>query len=130
MYAAVFLRANFGFRDLVMVSVKALHWRNASSTSCLMMNTTVNCRSLAYITKTLILTSSLLSRVRLHSFMCGTFDIHQAWTQFERKPFPSPAHLLHRPICLEQSTLLQVLSHPQLLALILLSYICIPEHFM
>ena len=88
LHATVRLVANLGYRGHVMPAMKEPHWlpiayRNKYKL-CLMMHAAVNNRNPAYITDTLIPTSSLLHRERLRSHESGGFEVPCVRTEFGR----------------------------------------------
>ena len=92
LHAAVRLVANLGYRNHhVTPAMKELHWLPIAYRIryklCLMMHVAVNKRSPAYITDTLVPTSSLLHRERLRSHKSESVEVPRVRTEFGRRPF-------------------------------------------
>ena len=91
LHAAVRLVANLGYRDHVTPAMNELHWLpiayRIKYKLCLVMQAAVNNRSPAYITDTLVPTSSLLHRERLRSHEFGGFKVPRVRTEFGRRAF-------------------------------------------
>ena len=91
LHAAVRLVANLGYRDHVMPAMKELDWLPIAYCIkyklCLMIHAAVNNRSPAYITDTLVPTSSLLHRERLRSHESGGFEVPRMRTESGRRAF-------------------------------------------
>ena len=81
-----------GYRDHVTPAMKELHWLPITYRKkyklCLMMHAAVNNRTPAYITDTLVPTSSLLHhRERLRSHESRGFEVPRVRTEFGRRAF-------------------------------------------
>ena len=95
LHAAVRLVANLDCRDHVTPAMKELHWLpivyRIKYKLCLMMHATVNNRSPAYTTDTIVLTSSLLPHEWLRLHESGGFDFPMCGPSLEEELFLSPA---------------------------------------
>ena len=91
LHAAVRLVANLGYHDHVTPAMKELHWLpiayRIKYKLCLTMHAAVNNRNPAYITDTLVPTSSLLHHERLRSHESGGFEVPRVRTEFGRRTF-------------------------------------------
>ena len=89
LHATVRLVVNLSYRDHMMPAMKELHWLpivyRIKYKLCVMMHAAVNNRSPAYITDTLVPTSSLHHRERLRSHESGGCKVPRVRTEYERR---------------------------------------------